>query len=234
MTYGHVISDLHLLAPWSAADDHLDEMYAAARRSDFFILNGDIFDFRWSALSSARRSVNAAIDWLRAFTAAAPQCRLFYILGNHDNLHGLAERLDALKLERENFDWRRSHLRIGDAMFTHGDLLFRSGTSDPFHRSLLPAIENKHRALSRAYHFLHGMRIHRLNASFYGEERCVRRVSRSLSRSGNGHMDGIADVYFGHVHMAFTDIAHDGLNFHNTGSVIQGLPWHMLEVEPTG
>ncbi|MFW6158575.1 MAG: metallophosphoesterase [Planctomycetota bacterium] len=231
MAYGHVISDLHLLTPWSAAEEYLAEMQEAAGRSDFFVLNGDIFDFRWSELSTIDRSVDAAIDWLRAFMDAAPRCRLIYVLGNHDNLRDLAGRLDELQAEGEHFDWRPSHVRIGSALFTHGDLLLRADVVDPFRRRLQPSVVKKSKTLSRVYHLLHTMRMHRWYAPVYGERRLARRMVRAMDRAGNGVMKGVTDVYFGHVHMRFTDFNYRGLTFHNTGSVINGLPWHMLEVD---
>ncbi|MBC8372298.1 MAG: hypothetical protein ISS69_08100 [Phycisphaerae bacterium] len=47
MPTGYVISDLHMFARWSKPGKYLEQMHEAASGADFFVLNGDIFDFRW-------------------------------------------------------------------------------------------------------------------------------------------------------------------------------------------
>ncbi|MHC4202208.1 MAG: metallophosphoesterase, partial [Planctomycetota bacterium] len=133
---GHVISDLHMFAPWSVADRHMDEFHAAAARSDFIVLNGDIFDFRWAALPTVADAVAAAVEWLRAFVAGHPGCRFFYVLGNHDGHPLFAERLAALAEGEGNLEWHASHLRLGDNLFVHGDLPLQYPGKDPFARTL--------------------------------------------------------------------------------------------------
>ncbi len=84
MASGHVISDLHLFAHRSVADSYMRDIRRAAAESDFFVLNGDIFDFRWSTLPTADDSLDAAVAWLRALVTEHPHCRFFYTVGNHD------------------------------------------------------------------------------------------------------------------------------------------------------
>ena len=93
---GHVISDLHMFARWSAADEYMDQIHAAAARSDFFVFNGDTFDFRWATLPTVEDAVEAAVDWLRAFLSRYPGCQFFYVLGNHDGHPLFVERLAAV------------------------------------------------------------------------------------------------------------------------------------------
>ena len=47
---GYVVSDLHLLTRRTAAGSHRSRLTTAAAAADYFVLNGDIFDFRWSTL----------------------------------------------------------------------------------------------------------------------------------------------------------------------------------------
>jgi UDP-2,3-diacylglucosamine pyrophosphatase LpxH len=230
MLSGYVISDLHLFTPWSVADDYMREIREAADRADFFVLNGDIFDFRWSSLASAEATVAASEAWLRAFAAEHPRCRVAYVMGNHDALRPFADCLAAAAEATPNLEWHPSHVRIGPALFTHGDLFLRKRPTDPFNRALRPAITRKPKTLSRCYRLLHSMRVHRWHVPVLSSRRCAKRIIRSLDAASNGDAEGITDIYFGHTHTTFTDHAYRGLRFHNTGSMIGGLPWRMLPV----
>ena len=230
MASGYVISDLHLFTPWSVADDYMHRIHEAADRADFFVLNGDIFDFRWSSLPSADATVAASVAWLLEFAHERPQCRIIYVMGNHDCLRPFADRLAATAESTPNLEWHSSHVRIGPAFFTHGDLFLRKGAADPFTRALLPAIHAKPKALRRCYRLLHSMRVQRWHAPVVSSRRCAKRIVRSLDAAANGEMQGVTDIYFGHTHTRFADHVYRGLRFHNTGSLIGGLPWHMLPV----
>ncbi len=230
MASGYVISDLHLFTPWSVADDYMLRIHEAAGRSDFFVLNGDIFDFRWSSLSSAKAAVAASAAWLRAFAHEHSQCRIIYVMGNHDALRPFADRLADTAASTSNLEWHPAHVRVGPALFTHGDLFLRKDAANPFTRALLPAIHAKPRALRRSYRLLHSMRVHRWHAPVFNSRHCAKRIIRSLDAAANDDIEGITDIYFGHTHTKFTDYAYRGLRFHNTGSMIGGLPWHMLPV----
>jgi len=230
MASGYVISDLHLFTLWSVANDYMHEVHEAAGRADFFVLNGDIFDFRWSSLPSAASTMTAAEEWLEAFAGEHPRCRVIYVMGNHDGVRPFARRLRALAAATPNLEWHPSHVRIGTALFTHGDLFLRHNGGDPFTRRLLPRIGRKPKALARCYRLLHAMRVQRWHAPIVGTRRCAKRFIRALEAASNGDAGGITDIYFGHTHTRFSDYAYRGLRFHNTGSMIGGLPWHMLPV----
>ncbi len=229
MQTGYVISDLHVFAPWSWGDRYLAAMHEAADGADFFVLNGDIFDFRWSTLGPAEVTLDAAVAWLGAFATAHPTCRVYYVLGNHDAFAGLAEGMERLAGELENFDWRPAYLRIGGAMFAHGDLFWRDGVN-PFERPLPQTIRRFGRPLSWLYHWIHEIRGTRVIHLQSRPRRCARRIIRSLAGAPAELTDGLTDVYCGHTHVAVSDFAYQGLTFHNTGSGIKHLRCNMCKV----
>ncbi len=230
MPTGYVISDLHLFTPWSAAESNMREIRAAAARAEFLVLNGDIFDFRWSSLPSTEATLAAAEGWLRTFAAEHPQTRIIFVMGNHDGFGRFAERLDPLARDLPNFEWHASHVRIGTALFAHGDLLLRRNPVDPFERPLLGRIRRKPRAVRRCYRLLHAMRVHRWHTPVVSSRLCARRILRAVAAARNGEARGVTDVYFGHTHTTFSDYTHRGIRFHNTGSMIGGIPWHLMPV----
>lgn len=229
MQTGYVISDLHVFAGWSWADKYLGRMHEAAARADFFVLNGDIFDFRWSALGGTTVTLEAAAAWLARFAAAHPECRVYYVLGNHDGFAALAERMGRLAAELENFDWRPAYLRMGGVMFAHGDLFWRKGLN-PFERPLAAAIRRFGPPLSWLYHCIHAIRATRVLHLKSRPPRCARRIVRSLAGAPAELTDGLTDIYCGHTHVAVSNFAYRGLTFHNTGSGIKHLKCNMCKV----
>ena len=120
--------------------------------------------------------------------------------------------------------------KFSTALFTHGDLFLKLNGGDPFARRLKPRVRRRPKALHRCYRLLHAMRVHRWHAPVVRGRRCARRFLRALDAAGNGDAGGITDVYFGHTHTRFSNYRYRGLRFHNTGSLIGGLPWHLLAV----
>ena len=234
MATGYVISDLHLFSPWSVARRYAAEMHAAAERAAFFVLNGDIFDFRWTTLPSVTDTITAAVRWLRAFAAAHPRCHVHYVMGNHDDLASFVSPLNRLAARTENFGWDPVYVRLADTLFMHGDQFFRPNGRDPFTRTLTSRVRKRAAALKRCYQLLHRMRVHRWHAPVLGKRRCARLVLRTLDAAPDDVADGLTDVYFGHTHTSFTDFRFRGVTFHNTGSAIGGLRWRMLPVQIEG
>ncbi|MBN1553796.1 MAG: metallophosphoesterase [Phycisphaerae bacterium] len=230
MDHGYVISDLHLFARRSIADDHLESMRAAADKADFFVLNGDIFDFRWTTLDTVETTVHAAMDWLESFARRHPNCRVFYVLGNHDSWEFFTRHLDELEAREPNFQWFPSHVRIGTSLFLHGDLPLGLKRRKPFHRRLPRKSRQRGRFLHAAYDALIFTGLHRLPGRWYWRRRCAKRFLRALRRERNGFSEGLTDIYFGHTHNVFCDYHFRGITFHNTGSTIQGLEGNLLRV----
>jgi UDP-2,3-diacylglucosamine hydrolase len=227
---GLAVSDLHMLALWSAADEHMDEVHAAAARSDIIVLNGDTFDFRWAALPTVEDAVRAAVDWLQAFLVRHPGCRVFYVLGNHDAHPLFVERLAALAREEGNLGWHASHLRIGENLFVHGDLSLKYPRKNPFARTLSARFWKTNRALRACYRLCIALGVHRLVARCHGKKRCAKRIVRSFEADKDGLTEGVTNVYFGHTHAAFSGYRYAGLTFHNTGSAIRGLELNVSTV----
>lgn len=227
---GHVISDLHLFAHRSVADSYMNDMHRAAAASDFFVLNGDIFDFRWSTLATVEDSLEAAIDWLRTLVASHPACRFFYTLGNHDCYEPFIERLAVLAMNTPNLQWYPSHFWLGSALFLHGDLPLARRRTGRATRTFHDTLGNNSRTRRMLYRSFVAVRGHRLVASLHRPRRCAKRITRWLDLAAEGSTENLTDVYFGHTHLAFSDFDYSGLRFHNTGAAIRGLSNRILAV----
>lgn len=216
----------------SVASVYQDAIYKAAGEADFFVLNGDVFDFRWTTLASAEQTARVAVEWIETLARSAPSCRFFYIMGNHDGLEFFASHLSATTDKIENFEWHPSHLRIGSSLFLHGDLPLSVGRSDAFERTLRPIERKKGKIPNILYRLLIASRIHRLTAHFHSAGRCAKRLHRAMAEDTTGLAEGISDVYFGHIHHSFTDFKYNDVTFHNTGSAIRHLECNLLAVRP--
>ena len=224
---GYVVSDLHLFAGWSNAFRYLDDIHSAAACADFFVLNGDIFDFKWTTLTSVGETVLKAAEWIRRFATAHPECSVFYVLGNHDCHADFIQKLVQVSDELDNFDWNASHVQIGSALFFHGDRPI--DRKDPFTRNGDSIIEKKNEILSRSYGRLIKMGAHKGLRLVFHEKRSAKIIRRQLLAHDLDNR--ITDVYFGHTHVPFSGLSHGGLTFHNTGSAIGNLRFNMLKVK---
>jgi UDP-2,3-diacylglucosamine hydrolase len=227
---GHVISDLHLFARRSVAERYAGDIGHAAAESEFFVLNGDIFDFRWSTLPTVEDSVDAAVAWLRDLVEGHPRCRFYYTVGNHDNFAPFVDRLDALAASVANLEWHPSHVRLGTAFFLHGDLPLAWRRSRRSVRTFHTSLGGNGRTRRVLYRGFVACRGHRVVASLHQPRPCVKRITRWLHADAGRLADGVTDVYFGHTHRDFADYEYGGLRFHNTGSSIRGLRSRMLAV----
>ncbi len=230
MKSGYVVSDLHLFAERSAAHGLMDELRESARKADFLVLNGDIFDFRWTVLPTIEDTARAAARWLGDLAAEHPHCRFFYVMGNHDALEPFADELADLAGRTHNIDWFPSHLRLDNALFLHGDLPLRRRRTAGFTRQIAATERIKGGFLTLCYRFLIATRALRIGSLFHRRRRCAKRILRSLSAQDADWTDGITDVYFGHTHAPYSDFRCDGVTFHNTGSAVRGLRCNPLAV----
>ena len=78
-----------------AVEDALDQ-------ADVLVLNGDIFDFRWSTLDDHHATVQAALAWLGDQLLKRPTQEIHFVLGNHDCLDPFVEALDVLAKETKS------------------------------------------------------------------------------------------------------------------------------------
>ena len=121
MLKGLVISDLHLFSRRSQAEELLagikDELIAA----DILVLNGDVFDFRWSALPDMSATIDASLNWLDQWVAQRMEKPTHYLLGNHDCVIGFTEKLSAFAQARPSLACHVSFLHLGRNLFLHGD-----------------------------------------------------------------------------------------------------------------
>lgn len=239
------VSDLHMFADRSNAAAHIPAIRKAAEECELCVLGGDIFDFRWSTLPSREATAQAAIEWLEEIVEGCPSTEFRLLLGNHDHAEPLLERLPGLFDKHDRFHWHCYYLRVGDAIFLHGD------AADVPHRSIRRnngcqatrlaqrrdrsvhhGRRRKHAASHRVYQTFIKTRLHRLVPRVaYPTKRVARRLAAYLDGLNHGAADGVRDVFFGHTHLPVRDYIHAGLRFHNCGAPIGDERFEILFTE---
>jgi len=197
------------------------------------VLGGDIFDFRWSTLATDHATVEAAVRWLEQLTRQCPECQFHYLLGNHDYHDPFMRRLAQLQSDVHNLAWHKFYLRLGDAVFLHGDVADRRMTTaqslaDDRARWLYDAQRGP--LHHRMYDLAVRAGLHRpLPYLVHPKRRVAKRILRYLEDIGQGPHSGARNIYFGHIHRRLSNYRYGGLSFHNGGAPIKGQRFHIVE-----
>jgi UDP-2,3-diacylglucosamine pyrophosphatase LpxH len=228
---GLVVSDLHLFARRSHGADCIKALRPELASARVLVLNGDIFDFRWSTLEDVDTTALAAVDWLRELLNSFPQCEVHYVIGNHDCLRRFRERIAALARAESRLRCHEHGVRFGTLLFLHGDCAHRK--MDPGglrrYRSCWDD-DRQHGGLkTRAYLVADRLGITRFtHERWFPRQQTVERIAHYLDRACPDWRGAIRDCYFGHTHLPFSEHHHDGVTFHNTGSAIRGLDFNPM------
>lgn len=228
----YFVSDLHLFSSRSQEHRYLEEILVKAAAAERFVLGGDIFDFRWSTMASHEETVVRAIHWLRELTTGCPDCRFHFVLGNHDYHELFIERLDHLYHRLANLSWYPFYLRLGSAVFLHGDVVDRRMNAQKLldRRARWLQRRQRGRAANRLYDWAVSGQLHRPVVHLARRKRTVaRRILHYLDEIHEGPSTGVRNVYFGHTHLALADYEYGGLTFHNGGAPIKGLHFRIIE-----
>ena len=229
------VADLHLFSRRSRAHLLEAEIMSAARRSKVCVLGGDIFDFKWSAHSSLEASLTAAVDWLKRLIELVPECQFHFVLGNHDDHPELVSRLPALATQYANFYWDRFYLRLGNAVFLHGDAAEPRTNAESLR---LRRDRFVHAPRQRWAHGLYGLvigaQMHRLIPhAVYPRALVADRLLKYLREVGHGPENGVEYVCFGHTHRPVANYHRSGVAFHNGGAPIGRAVYRIIEIQVT-
>lgn len=231
MAHGATISDLHMFSHHSRPERYLGRIESAAEQAEVFILNGDIFDFKWSEHGVFSRSVIAASQFLEQLLTRYPSCHFVVILGNHDAVPLYMDTLRQLEQEHANFEWHEFAYVVQDRVFLHGDVIHAGCSNHALRRfrNKLQRPANGH-ALQRMAHSA----VHRSHVPWIAFKMLPKRILASRILAYLNHEDwlenhSISHVHFDHTHSAFEDFQYRGYLFHNTGSATHGSRLRVVE-----
>ena len=227
----YTFSDLHLFCGRAQPDTSMEKIHAVLDDADIMVLNGDIFDFRWSRHADHEATIQAALDWLEALVGKAPKCHFHYVLGNHDVVTEFMMVLDEFAARHNNLEWHEFTWQHEDVLFLHGDAIHRRMTHDEFleYRSHWKNDKQKGKLVDRMYDAGSAVGlinlIHRVG---FPERKSVGRMDAYLESSGLNK--GVNKVYFGHTHVAIDGAELNGIQYYNCGAGMRGTPFNVLKV----
>jgi len=226
---GFVVSDLHIFSSRSYAHDITESMHKQVRNADFLVLNGDIFDFAWTILDSIEQTISEAVNWLSNLSFQYPDCRIYYILGNHDNFEPFVQLILSMTDKLKNLCICDTHLVLGKHLFVHGDLPLAH--KNPWVRNLQRKISKNNYLFHLCYEYAIKYRLHKIVYSYFSPEYCSDRICKALEKYQKDFLENIEHIYFGHTHLPFDGYFHKKFTFYNTGSAVHGVTINLIEVQ---
>lgn len=137
-----VMSDIHRAAHISALPDYEAALVRQMGAFEHVVLNGDNFElfyldakfFNHDASTAPHTLVKSAVkdslQFLETCLQQNPQTTIHLVLGNHELIHKFRNGLDKLQQKYPNFEWSPEAIKIGNALFVHGDLAMDGAPTD--------------------------------------------------------------------------------------------------------
>lgn len=229
-----VFSDLHVFCRRSEAAECMGAIHGAMARADLCVLNGDIFDFRWTVFAGVEETVPHALAWLEAFMAHYPGRRFHYVLGNHDAAGPFVEGLVAMARQTPELACHTFGVRLGSAVFLHGDVAHYAMPKEHFEgyfRTRWRHDRKKGSAPNWVHDRGYEYGLHRwVHRTAFPPRVVAKRVLKYLREKGVGPEAGATDVYLGHTHLALSGYEYEGLRFHNTGAAMPGIEFRPMTI----
>lgn len=199
--------------------------------AETLVLNGDVFDFRWSTLPDMESTIRSALRWLADIAELRQGRAIHYLLGNHDCVTAFTESLSGIQKQHPSLSCHDPYLLLGRNLFLHGDCANHRMDEAGFRSFRESWSRDRQRgAISRAlYDGVDAVGASRkFHDLWFPQGLTVRRVAHHLDHILAGWRERIDHCYFGHTHLPFTDYSHDGVMFHNTGSAIRDMEFQPL------
>lgn len=221
---GLFLSDLHLFSRRSIGQRHWDQHQDLISAAKSIVLGGDMFDLRWSQMGDLDATLRAADDWLENAISLNPDAGWSYLLGNHDCHPQLQAMLQNVSQRHANFSWNPTHLRIGQNVFLHGDVLdarSRSGGIDQYRARF-----HEHKPRKKVGNLLYSAAVEaRLHIAIprirHTPKQTCSRLIAYLESCEDNLLTDVHNIYFGHTHIAMSGYQFDRFRFYNAGSGIR-------------
>jgi len=233
MKRGFVVSDMHMYSRRSESAANVSTIEKKMAESAICVLNGDIFDFRWTILASVPDTVVAAGNWLEEMLSRHPDVEFYYVCGNHDSLPAFRTKLAHLSSRYTNLHWHPYYVKLGPHLFLHGDIVDSVKRNMPIdeYRKRFHGKEKKGLVMNLLYDLLLFSGLHKIIYLVHKEEAVAPVILDYLQSEEGDLLEGVQNIFFGHTHVPFRDFMYEGIAFHNSGSMIRGLPCNIFEFE---
>jgi UDP-2,3-diacylglucosamine hydrolase len=229
---GYVVSDLHIFSTASLYSRLIPDFTQAVRKHAVVVLNGDTFDFKRSIYQNSIETTQHAIDWLNKLALDNPETSFYYIIGNHDCHVTFLTSLKQLVSDLPNLTVVPEALRLGDKVFVHGDLI-----DLPLGSTALAEVRSRYAQLEPSLiskisaEVITRLRLNTVEYVRHSKTTLAGKLLSYLEQTMPNFRENTREVFFGHTHVPIRHFEHEGIIFHNTGSLIRGLSWMPMEFD---
>jgi len=236
MGKGATVSDLHMFSHHSRPERYLSRIQDLVSKGEVFVLNGDIFDFKWSEHGVFSRSVLAAEQFIESLLDTNKNCQIHVVLGNHDAVPPYIRALRDLAGKYENLHWHEFACVIGDRLFLHGDVIHAGSNNEAVraYRGKLQRPARGHRFQRLAHSALHGSHVFWMAFRLLPKRVLAQRILAYLKNEKLLEGRDVRHIYFGHTHSDFEDFSFRNFTFHNCGSATRGARLRIVEFPING
>lgn len=229
-----IVSDLHIFCRRSQPERREQALNEAAAECELMVLNGDVFDFKWSIYRNESDTIKASLEWLGQLLETHPHCTFHYVLGNHDCLRTFTAPLQKMADRHPRLHCHPHYLRLGESVILHGDVTMGMMDSEGLeqYRSHWYQHKRKGPLMNGIWDLGFQLNVHRgLQRLIFPRKRTIERVRYYLDSVGQTPESGLTTVYFGHTHVPIDGYTQDGLTYYNGGAALRGVEFKVLRRE---
>lgn len=234
----YAMGDLHIFAPHARWKEAVATLQRTAQEADVFVLLGDVFEIRRSGDAPGYATVaQSAARMLRDWCARFAHCHFHLLFGNHDCMTPYTAAAAGVADTVPNLDVHPHVLRLGSAVFLHGDVPLYAPSPDGLTRYRAGLQGFSENWLSRRLYHASGRLLrshHLLSACAFPPPILMRQLHRYLTAVGHTAESGVRDVYFGHTHAPLDEVHFRGMHWHNGGAPFGTDPHRVLRVRGAG
>jgi len=234
---GLMYSDIHEFATYSDFNNDRPKVLEAIKGKDFVVEAGDISECKNIVGVTVEEVVKKRLTNLDEQIRINPTCQIHILLGNHERYNKFVDPLMEYAKSHPQVHIHESYVRIGDAMYIHGDW-HADDKDDILNRPYKDQdIDGIFRA--KVYKGVLGIGAagHIAERFIYPKEIILPRIRERLMKECPEDMKGVKHIFFGHVHYTMDGVEHEGIKHHNAGASIRFRNlFNMMEFEvsPSG
>ncbi len=219
MKFGYVTSDLHLLSNITTAAGVWDNIVATSAHADYFVLNGDIFDFSLTTERDINDAVDKAYKMIEALVLKNKGRKIIYVLGNNDADSSFVVKLEALQKRHPSFELHYQYAKVKNILFIHGDLFVYKRDVEERECVMMQKIPN---IAAYIYKIMLKNVLNPLSRIRNNALKCAENIVHNIKFYDKSLLFGVSDVYFAHTHVLCENIEYSGYKFHNSGAQVVG------------
>lgn len=208
------LSDIHY-SNVSSSSRHLmhNAIYPAVQKSELVVFNGD-----WLGIIPKKRRdldsiVSENLKLLEQWLDNNSETLFGFVIGNHDRVMPFLEGLKQLEASHPNLIVSAKYLRVGDALFLHGD---QHSRVKPFTADDISVRPSMLSTRERKQYAKHNKALPPVEVTEH-----QRRILHTLNQEDPQLLEGIKHIFSGDTHKPYTNNEFEGLLMHNSGGAIE-------------